>query len=272
MSPDPYHGSYDVSNPQSFNRYAYVNNNPLGAIDHSGLMEYNGPWDDGGGYCPPDLSYCGDDPFDPIGPVGPPENTVGGLNTTPAPAPPVKDPYNGPLWTDHGGFQPSPYSDIASGLWDLLGLPTSGCEFGSCGSGFQQGNVTAAGDAAVWAAGYLDNRLSALIFSKGNMPAPYLFFGSHHCGPGGSGAPTTILDQACATHDTCYNAAGINADGNTNANIPWTAFQTDHAYRCNYALYRAARAHPDVRGSRALQLWLTWGDQFGILRKGTSIP
>jgi RHS repeat-associated protein len=37
MSPDPYSGSYDFSNPQSFNRYAYVLNNPLSFRDRRGL-------------------------------------------------------------------------------------------------------------------------------------------------------------------------------------------------------------------------------------------
>jgi RHS repeat-associated protein len=37
MRPDPYSGSYNFSNPQSMNRYAYVLNNPLGAIDPKGL-------------------------------------------------------------------------------------------------------------------------------------------------------------------------------------------------------------------------------------------
>jgi RHS repeat-associated protein len=37
MRPDPYMGSYNFSNPQSFNRYAYVLNNPLSNIDPSGL-------------------------------------------------------------------------------------------------------------------------------------------------------------------------------------------------------------------------------------------
>lgn len=39
LSPDPYGGSYDFSNPQSFNRYAYVLNSPLIAIDPLGLEE-----------------------------------------------------------------------------------------------------------------------------------------------------------------------------------------------------------------------------------------
>lgn len=36
--PDPYDGSYDVSDPQSFNRYAYVENDPVSLIDRTGLM------------------------------------------------------------------------------------------------------------------------------------------------------------------------------------------------------------------------------------------
>ncbi len=36
LSPDPYYGSYDFSNPQTLNRYAYVLNNPLGFVDPAG--------------------------------------------------------------------------------------------------------------------------------------------------------------------------------------------------------------------------------------------
>jgi RHS repeat-associated protein len=38
LSPDPYSGSYDASNPQSMNRYVYAMNNPLAAVDPSGLQ------------------------------------------------------------------------------------------------------------------------------------------------------------------------------------------------------------------------------------------
>ena len=38
MSPDPYDGSYDVVDPQSFNRYSYSGNSPLSSVDPLGLV------------------------------------------------------------------------------------------------------------------------------------------------------------------------------------------------------------------------------------------
>ncbi|MGB6973102.1 MAG: RHS repeat-associated core domain-containing protein [Terracidiphilus sp.] len=38
LSPDPYAGSYDPTNPQSMNRYAYVGNNPMNYSDPAGLF------------------------------------------------------------------------------------------------------------------------------------------------------------------------------------------------------------------------------------------
>jgi RHS repeat-associated protein len=40
MMPDPYGGSYDPSNPQTFNRYSYVENAPLSYIDPLGLGHF----------------------------------------------------------------------------------------------------------------------------------------------------------------------------------------------------------------------------------------
>lgn len=39
---DPYDGSYNLANPQSFNRYAYVNNDPVNLVDPLGLDPIDG--------------------------------------------------------------------------------------------------------------------------------------------------------------------------------------------------------------------------------------
>jgi RHS repeat-associated protein len=36
--PDPFEGSYDLTNPQSFNRYAYTQNDPVNLVDPTGLF------------------------------------------------------------------------------------------------------------------------------------------------------------------------------------------------------------------------------------------
>lgn len=38
-SPDPYSGSFSLNNPQSFNRYTYVGNDPVNLVDPTGLYE-----------------------------------------------------------------------------------------------------------------------------------------------------------------------------------------------------------------------------------------
>ncbi|MGH9929180.1 MAG: RHS repeat-associated core domain-containing protein [Pyrinomonadaceae bacterium] len=50
--PDPYDGSYSLTDPQSFNRYAYVQNDPVNFVDPTGLwMTISGViWLDGGGF------------------------------------------------------------------------------------------------------------------------------------------------------------------------------------------------------------------------------
>lgn len=53
-SPDPYNGSASVGDPQSFNRYSYVGNQPANFIDPSGLLRiivFTGCSWDGGWYC-----------------------------------------------------------------------------------------------------------------------------------------------------------------------------------------------------------------------------
>jgi RHS repeat-associated protein len=42
MRPDPYKGSYDFRDPQTLNRYAYVNNDPTNQVDPIGLLNTGG--------------------------------------------------------------------------------------------------------------------------------------------------------------------------------------------------------------------------------------
>ena len=81
LAPDPYDGSYDPSNPQSFNRYVYVLDSPLAFLDPLGLdMQFAcssidtadpDPDDDGsvGVTSTTNFSFWGVGNFDPANPV-----------------------------------------------------------------------------------------------------------------------------------------------------------------------------------------------------------
>jgi len=53
--PDPSDGSYDLSDPQSFNRYVYVGNDPVNFVDPSGLCSITTNYPDYG-YGPPPMT------------------------------------------------------------------------------------------------------------------------------------------------------------------------------------------------------------------------
>ncbi|MDQ3803050.1 MAG: hypothetical protein M3416_04255 [Acidobacteriota bacterium] len=63
--PDPYDGSYDFTDPQSFNRYSYVQNDPVNFVDPTGLlpMVCDGVWQTdpatGQPYCVPRQDFGG---------------------------------------------------------------------------------------------------------------------------------------------------------------------------------------------------------------------
>lgn len=98
---DPFRGSAGPQSPQSWNRYAYVQGDPVNHRDRSGLMR------DDDGYCPAEFGTCTDDPgpgpdygcyvsdWDPT-----PRPACESTTSKPDPAPPQQD-----CRSDYAGYQ-----------------------------------------------------------------------------------------------------------------------------------------------------------------------
>ena len=134
LQPDPYDGSYDPSDPQSFNRYAYVLNTPLSAIDPWGLgpQDCENPGDPG---CiitivmPPVYYHPPDPPPGNPGDHGP-GGGGGGAPSKPCPATPNLLPH---------GVAVVGAAEASTGLSKLGGTIQASGGYGRFGSFFSNG-------------------------------------------------------------------------------------------------------------------------------------
>jgi RHS repeat-associated protein len=227
MSPDPFQGSYDYSNPQSFNRYSYVMNNPLAFADPTGKeacsaavgeAAVGGPIGGviGGLSCAAELLGAGKLLESLFGLGGP--SFHGSLH----PRPQSGDPAS--LGESLG--LPINGAPLNAGIASALGLPDAGCEFGACGvgpGGFTQSNLPALSapilsQPPAWLLNFI-NRFSSVPgplsewpLNGNDWPGFTPQDGVCSTGPFASTMNSNPAILACCqAHDNCYTKYHCNA-------------------------------------------------------------
>jgi RHS repeat-associated protein len=240
LNPDSYLGSYNEGNPQSFNRYTYVGNNPLTATDASGLMMNLNINDPGIGVEAQEAdaaAWNADAWFN--GKVGPSEGNYGNPFNDPL-ANPNNPIYNPSQIIDDGGQTDNGVVQTQVTI-DCTGDFISGfqCTVGSPSTSYEEN---------VFAGAFMN----ALSNSSGNYPTR--MFGTHWCGPGGAGPTVNQLDAACQAHDGCYDR-GYNGKAFTPLSN-WDPFQSpgrvQALQQCNQNLCNAAAQTNDPGSIRVI--------------------
>jgi RHS repeat-associated protein len=274
QSPDLYDGSYDFTNPQSFNRYSYASNDPVNYLDPSGLDGVSPTAGVGAvGGC---IGAAASEGTDYIADIGCGWSLFKGIESL----------FSGPSF--HGTLKPRPTNTAGwdgnfgeslgipttvppgnLGLGMALGLPSQGCEFGACGAGPMgvtdnppgvPSNITISIPPAAWywATHGSHSPVSHSLWWHGNW-----------CGVGGSGLPTDDADASCLIHDYCYFAIGVTA-GNNWLGAP--VGKTGAIRGCNQQLCDNEFFSGGTVPSASVQLFFTFyavtGGRYGCSGKG----
>ncbi len=236
MSSDPSSEHFSqLSNPQTFNLYAYVVNDPLKYLDQLGLYA-----DDGSGDCT-DCGYSdgtgtGDGLLQDLG-----TDTGGGGGGTGDCG--LTDPYCVNVTTD-----PNPPVDPNSPD------PTDPCgaNDGTCVNVTTNPNPPVDPDPI--SVDCADN--FCIVPDPGitnpTDPYPTRLFGTRGCGVGGAGPTVNALDAACKAHDECYDGFRLSAGMNWGVGI--TPQNIGHLQYCNQNLCTAASQTSDF-GSTEVVLY-----------------
>ena len=205
VSPDPYNGSMDLGNPQSLNRYAYVNNTPLTLTDPTGLFPLG---------CGFSTSAGSDGAISIVfgggAAAGPAGLVIGGIEAAACLFTGIEDLLglfkhaqlkaslkprpDAPNWLNSDTFN-TPYHGLGGAIGGVMGgSGNGGCEFGGCGvepNSFQAGAISvpvasglgcivaepcgayALGGASLFALGAL-MRAQAVEMSKRNVAHDYV--------------------------------------------------------------------------------------------------
>ena len=219
MSPDPYAGSMNLANPQSFNRYTYALNNPVKFADPSGL--YTCIYDLGGGSYSiyyDEAGGCGGDGF--YDPSGGSDVEAGAL---PGSISNVSFDNNGDLYSFDldGVFTLATQQNAFNGpsaSQDTLG----GTAFSYFGGVGPAPNGSTASAYFVFAPGYLDKGPTKPLVDShwldkwplnGNMIPLKPGKQDNKCTTGPLEGPmdrNPAVLSCCVAHDDCYQAHGCN--------------------------------------------------------------
>ncbi len=251
-SPDPgWFFASRLENPQTWNQYSYVLNNPLNATDPDGY----------------DCVYLNNSGSGV-------ESVDQNSSSTECMGDGKGNKGTGGYWVDGTATQVTLFTNSNDvGLSGQIGGNQMGqgqstdAFYNNVFANQQDANLNTT-DASNYSnlagVGY-DGKLPNIRFSVD--PYTQRLFGTHWCGPGGGGVPTNALDAACKAHDQCFDAAGISAASNGGGGH-MTLNQAAAAQGCNAALGAAAAANPGLPGSTRVSEWLKHGDQLLVITGG----